>query len=153
MKNAENAHVEEIRKHLLGVSPKPLEWVERSKDGYRLFQATTEVGHFSYGVDTTGQPYFQTPHNEEDTTSEEAARLAAEEQYHKIIFRQIAPFLVPAPKQGPAPEVVAELQALLAKYATDCEEARSWGGPTIYPHNPFTEDFARRYAKLLTFKG
>jgi hypothetical protein len=149
MENAEASNVDEIIKHLEGVSPKPLEWTDRSKDGYRLFQASTEVGRFCYGVDTTKQPYFQTPHQEEDTATEEAAKLAAEEQHRAIVYRKIAPFLVPTPKRGPSPEVVAELQAVLAKYAADCEEARSWGGPTIYPQTPFTEDFARRYAKLL----
>lgn len=154
MENAEASNVEEIIKHLSGVRPKPLEWVDRSKDEYRLFQAHSEVGRFCYGTDATKQPYFQTPNLEADTATEEAAKLAAEEKYRLMLFRKIAPFLVPAPEQaGPSPAVIAELQAILANYAEACADARSWGGPTIYPPNPITEDVARRFAKLLAVKA
>ncbi|TLX16266.1 hypothetical protein [Rhizobium sp. MHM7A] len=154
MENTEASNVEDIIKHLAGVRPKPLEWIDRSKDGYRLFQANSEVGRFCYGTDATNQPYFQTPNQEEDTATEEAAKLAAEEQYRITVFRKIAPFLVLAPETaGPSPAVIAELQAILAKYADACVEARYWGGPTIYPQNPITEDVARRFGELLTVKA
>ena len=146
---AEEAHAEEIAKCLAGVSPKPIAWIDRSQDGYRLVEADTQVGRFCYGVDLNNQPYYRTPTQEEDVATEEAAKLAAEEGYRTAIFQKIALLLAPAPKPGPAPAVIAELQTLMAKYASDCEEARSWGGPTIYPETPFTEDFARRYARLL----
>lgn len=44
---------------------------------------------------------------------------------------------------------LAELARDLQKYADDREEARQWGGPTMYPQNPITEEKARRYARLL----
>lgn len=38
----------------------------------------------------------------------------------------------------------------LRKYADDCEEARRWGGPAIYPRNPVTERNAREMADAMT---
>jgi hypothetical protein len=151
MENETASNVDEIIKHLAGVRPKPLEWVDCSKDGYRLFQASTEVGRFCYGTDVTKQPYFQTPDQEKDTETEETAKLAAEEHYRMAVYRKIAPFLIPdTDTAGPSPAVIAELQAMLTKYAEECADARTWGGPTIYPQNPITEDVARRFGALLT---
>jgi hypothetical protein len=45
---------------------------------------------------------------------------------------------------------VRQLIADLKKYAEQCDDARYWGGPTIYPHNPINETRAREVAKLLT---
>lgn len=154
METAEAAIVEEIIKRLTGVNPAPLMWRDVSKDGYRVFRAVNIFGHFSYGTDINNQPYFQVPGKEEDTATEEAAKLAAEELYRKMVFRKVAEFVVPAPEAaGPSAAVIAELQVILAKYADDCVEARSWGGPTIYPQNPITEAVARRFAKLLAVKA
>lgn len=151
MENEATPNVDKIVKHIAGVQPKPLEWIDRSRDGYRLFQAVTEVGRFCYGTDTTSQSYFQTPNQEEDVATEEAARLAAEECYRMIVYQKIAPFLIPVPvKTGPSPAVIAELQVMFTKYAEECADARTWGGPTIYPQNPITEDVARRFGTLLT---
>lgn len=44
---------------------------------------------------------------------------------------------------------LTELANDLQKYADGREEARQWGGPTMYPDNPITEEKARRYARLL----
>lgn len=44
---------------------------------------------------------------------------------------------------------VATLQTDLERYANDCAEARNWGGPTMYPRHPVTEDRARRDAHAL----
>ena len=44
---------------------------------------------------------------------------------------------------------LAALANDLQKYADGRDEARQWGGPTMYPENPITEEKARRYARLL----
>ena len=37
----------------------------------------------------------------------------------------------------------------LQSFAVACDDARHWGGPTIYPANPITEDRARLVSKAL----
>lgn len=52
----------------------------------------------------------------------------------------------------PAGEELREVEKLrddLRKFADGCVEARQWGGPTIWPDNPITEDRARAAAKVL----
>lgn len=44
---------------------------------------------------------------------------------------------------------LAQLEKDLREYADGREEARQWGGPTMYPENPITEEKARRYARIL----
>jgi hypothetical protein len=150
METAEEAHLEEVIKCLTGVKPVPLVWQDLSKDGYRVFQATTILGQFNYGTDLGNQPYYQSPGKEEDVPTEEEAKLAAEEQYRRMVFRKVAEYVVPAPEtNGVSPAVIAELQDMLAKYADGCVDARYWGGPTMYPQNPITENVARRFAELL----
>lgn len=154
MDTANELHLERIAEHMPGVRPKPLEWVDHSKESYRVFQAQTEFGRFAYGTDVNKQSYYQTPDSEEDTETEEAAKIAAEEYYARLVFRKVATYVVPALRPvGPSPEVVAELQMLLAKYADDCAYARTWGGPVIYPMNPIDENTARKYGKLLAVKA
>lgn len=135
---------------------KPLEWSDNSADGYRLFNADSFFGRFSYGRDTTGQAYFQAPPDVEiDLMSESDAKGAAEAFYANLVLEKIKELTVPV--QTPElpriePKVLAavrELRASLKKYADDCDEARLWGGPTINPPNPINEDVARRYAKQI----
>jgi hypothetical protein len=54
----------------------------------------------------------------------------------------------PVPVADVAP-VVAELREMLREYADACEQARSWGGPTMLPNNPINEKTARRFARAL----
>jgi hypothetical protein len=154
MKTENDLNSEVIVECMSGVRPKPLEWVDHGTDDYRVFQALTEFGSFAYGTDINRQPYYQTPDSEQDTQTEEAAKIAAEDDYAWRVFQKVATYVVPKPKQSaPSPEIVAELQMLLANYADGCAEARNWGGPTMCPQNPITEDVARRFAKLLVVEA
>ena len=126
---------------------KPLVWRDEADDGYRLFTAETTFGRFVYGTDKTGQPYHQTPCGEVDHADEDVARLAAETDYEAIVVEKVLSLTVPA--QRSSPPVVSELETLLRKYAEDCDEALTWGGPTIHPRNPIDAATARKFAKAL----
>jgi hypothetical protein len=155
---------------------KPLQWTDSHGDGYRCSQADTPYGRFVYGVDRAGIAYHSgptaldkvplggnphavkvTPHEEIDHESEEAARAAAEALYAGLVLAQIASLTVSAVKEIAAapkldPRVLAAVSLLrtsLEKYADDCQEARSWGGPTIYPVHPIDERYAKNSAATL----
>jgi len=46
-------------------------------------------------------------------------------------------------------EILEELQTLLENYVKEREEARTWGGPTIYPPHPINEHNALYYSRKL----
>ena len=46
-------------------------------------------------------------------------------------------------------KIISELQKILYDYAKACAEAKLWGGPTIHPQNPITEQTALYYAVKL----
>lgn len=133
----------------IAVRVKPLEWKEHSGNGYRLFSADTEFGRFVYGTDGQSVAYHQGPGSDVDHGTEEEAKRAAEHLYGRLAMDKIRSLTVPAlgislePRHFP---VLGELRAILKKYAEDCDEARSYGGPTIYPRSPFNEGFARKFA-------
>lgn len=136
---------------------KPPEWTDKGGDGFRLFKAETSLGEFVYGVDFNGQAYHQGldmrgRHEEVDHPTEEAARIAAEAGYSRLVMRDFLavsePFTPPKPVLKEA-KVVAELRDLLVKYADECEDARSYGGPTILPHFPLDEGSMRVFGTRL----
>jgi hypothetical protein len=152
---------------------KPLEWVFEHGDGFRIFRAESPFGQFTYGTDNRGISYHQgptaldkvplggnphavkvTPHEEVDHADEEIAKAAAERLHAKLVLEQIRRLTVtvPRPEAKIEPNVLAALSALrtsLKRYADDCQEARSWGGPTIYPVHPIDEPAARHSAATL----
>jgi hypothetical protein len=131
------------------VQIKPLEWISNCGRDYRLFEADTEFGRFSYGTDRQSASYYQTPTDEIDHWTEEGAKAAAEQTYGQLVLEKIRKLTVPAPagvSETKSFSVLIELRSLLLKYAEDCVEARSYGGPTIYPSMPFDEGLARKYA-------
>jgi hypothetical protein len=152
---------------------KPLEWVLELGDGFRIFRAESPFGQFTYGTDNRGISYHQgptaldkvplggnphavkvTPHEDVDHADEEIAKAAAERLHAKLVLEQIGRLTVNIPKSEPKldPRVLAAVSFLrtsLKKYADDCQEARSWGGPTIYPVHPIDERYARNSAATL----
>jgi hypothetical protein len=46
-------------------------------------------------------------------------------------------------------DILSELQFILEDYVEQCEEARTWGGPTMYPRHPITEHSAKYYSRKL----
>jgi hypothetical protein len=136
---------------------KPPEWIDKSGADFRRFIAETSVGEFVYGVDFGGQAYHQGldmrgRHEEVDHPTEESARIAAEAVYSRLVMRDVLavsePFTPPKPVLKEA-KVVAELRDLLIKYADDCEDARSYNGPTILPHFPLDEGSMRVFGTRL----
>lgn len=128
---------------------KPLVWNENSRPDYRLFEADTEFGRFVYGTDRQSVPYYQSPNEEVDHRTEEEAKSAAEQSYGRLALEKIRALTVSREVTSREPKtfpVIGELRSILLKYAEDCEEARSYGGPTINPRMPFGEGFARKYA-------
>lgn len=133
----------------LTVRIKPLVWIENGGPDYRLFEADTEFGRFVYGTDRQSVPYHQSPNDEVDHGTEEEAKSAAEQSYGRLALDKIRSLTVSIPSTPLEPltfTVICELRSILLKYAEDCEDARSYGGPTIYPRSPFDEGFARKYA-------
>jgi hypothetical protein len=155
---------------------KPLQWTDDHGEDYRCSKADTPYGLFVYGVDRAGVAYHSgpksldkvplggnphavkvTPHEEVDHESEEAARAAAEALYSRLVLAQITSLTVSADPGAPAaPKLdqrvlaaVSLLRTSLKKYADECQEARSWGGPTIYPVHPIDERYARNSAATL----
>ncbi|MCZ7861028.1 hypothetical protein O9X98_06380 [Agrobacterium salinitolerans] len=140
---------EDVFAEELTVRIKPLAWVENSGPDYRLFEADTEFGRFVYGTDRQSVSYHQSPKYEFDHPTEEEARKAAEQSYGRLALEKIHALTVSGVGAGREPltfSVVGELISILLKYAEDCVEARSYGGPTIYPRRPFDEGLARKYA-------
>jgi hypothetical protein len=152
---------------------KPLEWEFELGDGFRIFRAESPFGQFTYGTDNRGISYHQgptalnkvplgdnphavkvTPHEEVDHADEELAKVAAERLHAKLVLEQIGRLTLTIPKSESKldPRVLTDLSALrtsLKRYADDCQEARSWGGPTIYPVHPIDEPSARHSAATL----
>lgn len=64
-----------------------------------------------------------------------------------VPFRNGRP--TPATPAGEELQEVEKLRDDLRKFADGCVEARQWGGPTIWPDNPITDDRARAAAKVL----
>lgn len=140
---------EDVFAEELMVRIKPLAWIENSGPDYRLFEADTEFGRFVYGTDRLSVSYHQSPAEEVDHRTEEEARSAAEQSYGRLALEKIRALTVSGPVATREPKtftVIGELRSILLKYAEDCVEARSYGGPTIYPRMPFNEGFARKYA-------
>ncbi|MCS4089162.1 hypothetical protein [Rhizobium sp. BK176] len=136
---------------------KPPEWTDKSGEGFRLFKAQTSLGEFVYGVDFNGQAYHQGldmtgRHEEVDHPTEDAAKIAAEAGYSRLVMRDFLavsePYSPPKPVLKEA-KVVAELRDILVKYADECEDARSYGGPTMLPHFPLDEGKMRVFGMRL----
>lgn len=72
----------------VGVKVKPLDWMEDSAPGYRLFSAQSDIGHFAYGTDADGNPWSSSPLGIKDHANEEAAKRAAEKAHHELVVDQ-----------------------------------------------------------------
>nr|WP_250807594.1 hypothetical protein [Neorhizobium tomejilense] len=137
---------------LLCLRIKPIAWETKSQYGWTMFTADTEFGRFAYGTDANGQSYHQDNAREVEHPSEEAAKKAAEAAYRALALARIASVSVDPSEietRAAAAKTVIELRELLARYAAECAEAETWGGPTIYPRNPIDQVSARRFAKAL----
>lgn len=97
----------------MSIKVKALEWVENhgvaGYGPYRLFEASTPAGRFSYGTDSEGSPWWCDEYGGIFTVGdEEAARRMAEAAWTKVAREEVAKFLDPAP----SPDMREAVEAL-----------------------------------------
>lgn len=109
------------------IKVKALVWVENhgvaGYGPYRLFEAVTPVGRFSYGTDSEGSPWWCDEYGGIFTVGdEEAARRMAEAAWTKVAREEVAKFLDPAPSPDMREAVEALTTAVHAHYVKAFED-------------------------------